>query len=259
MNSSALPLASLTGSRWAQHSDSSALARHALLAGVLTLHALAAWGLMQRLPMGEARAPSAAPPMLLQLIAATSPPAAPTAPRSAPRLKPLPAAAAAVVARLPQRLPELAPAPASSHTVTPHSAPSPAASLALAMVDTAPAATATAPSAAMAAAAPAQQQQQQPRTLPASALRYLAPPAPVYPAVSRRLGESGRVLVRLEIDDQGRVRQAMLASSSGSSNLDEAALAAVRRARFRPHTDNGEPVAVWTTLAIIFALEDGAD
>lgn len=94
-----------------------------------------------------------------------------------------------------------------------------------------------------------------PKTIPATAVQYLDPPAPVYPAASLRLGESGRVLVRVEIDKNGRVLQLQLARSSGSRRLDDAALASVRAARFEPYTENGEPLLVWTTVPIVFELE----
>ena len=95
-----------------------------------------------------------------------------------------------------------------------------------------------------------------PRTIPATAVQYLDPPAPLYPAASRRLGESGRVLVRVEIDTHGRARQVQLMRSSGSLRLDDAALTAVRGARFKPYTENGEPLVVWTTVPIVFELEN---
>lgn len=92
--------------------------------------------------------------------------------------------------------------------------------------------------------------------VPATAVRYVDPPMPVYPAASRRLGESGRVDLRVEIDTFGRARQVLVARSSGSMRLDEAAAAAVRAARFAPYTENGEPRVVWTRVPILFELEN---
>ena len=97
-------------------------------------------------------------------------------------------------------------------------------------------------------------------SLPAVARRdaahYLVPPVPAYPPLSRRLGETGRVLVRVEIDSAGRARQVVLARSSGFARLDAAALDAVRLARFTPPSTQGEAVAGWTTVPIDFRLED---
>ena len=63
------------------------------------------------------------------------------------------------------------------------------------------------------------------------------------------------MLVRVEIDAQGHARQLQLSRSSGSTRLDEAALAAVRVARFKPYAENGSPLVVWTTVPIVFELE----
>jgi protein TonB len=46
------------------------------------------------------------------------------------------------------------------------------------------------------------------------AVSYLRPPAVDYPAVSRRMNEQGRVVVRVLIDTQGRVLQVELEQAS---------------------------------------------
>jgi len=56
---------------------------------------------------------------------------------------------------------------------------------------------------------------------------------PTYPPLSRRLGEEGESVFMLTISASGRVSQAVLEKSSGSSRLDEAAEAALLAARFR--------------------------
>lgn len=66
--------------------------------------------------------------------------------------------------------------------------------------------------------------------------------APAYPAQSRRLGETGVVLLRVELSETGNVVLARVDRSSGYHRLDEAALAAVRTWRCTPATRNGHPV-----------------
>ena len=56
-------------------------------------------------------------------------------------------------------------------------------------------------------------------------------PAPAYPMASRRLRESGMVVVRVELDEAGHVANARIETSSGFARLDEAALSAVRNWR----------------------------
>lgn len=64
-------------------------------------------------------------------------------------------------------------------------------------------------------------------------------PAPVYPRLSERRGEQGRVVLRVLISPQGTVADVKIQHSSGYARLDEAAVQAVRQARFRPYTENG--------------------
>ncbi len=52
--------------------------------------------------------------------------------------------------------------------------------------------------------------------LPNSRLPVLSASAPSYPALSRRFGEEGVVVLRVELDETGRVAIAKVASSSGS-------------------------------------------
>jgi protein TonB len=95
----------------------------------------------------------------------------------------------------------------------------------------------------------------QPKVIPATAVRYVNPPAPVYPAQSQRLREAGLVLLRVEIGVDGRARQVLVARSSGFARLDDAAASAVRAARFAPYTENGSALVVWTQVPIEFELE----
>ncbi|HMM47812.1 MAG TPA: TonB family protein [Thiobacillaceae bacterium] len=78
---------------------------------------------------------------------------------------------------------------------------------------------------------------------------------PVYPPVSRRLGETGTVVLRVELDETGRVRTAQVQTSSGSSRLDAAALAAVRTWRCEPAQRQGRAVGAVATQPFKFTLE----
>lgn len=94
-----------------------------------------------------------------------------------------------------------------------------------------------------------------PKTLPAEAVQYLVPPAPVYPKLSRRYGEAGRVLVRVYIDEGGVPRAVQVSESSGHARLDDAARAAVQATRFKPYAENGRPMAGWAFIPLTFDLE----
>jgi protein TonB len=79
--------------------------------------------------------------------------------------------------------------------------------------------------------------------------------APPYPSVSRRLGEAGRVVLRVELDATGRVVQAQIVDSSGFSRLDAAALAAVRNWRCKPPRRDGQAVGAVALQPFDFTLD----
>lgn len=91
--------------------------------------------------------------------------------------------------------------------------------------------------------------------LPSSNAGYLNNPKPTYPAISRRLGEQGKVVLRVFIDAEGSPQQIEIRQSSGYERLDQQALEAVRRWRFVPGKRNGVPEAMWNIVPINFVLE----
>jgi protein TonB len=91
--------------------------------------------------------------------------------------------------------------------------------------------------------------------IPASAVQYLVLPDVRYPAASRRLNESGLVIVAVFVDAAGLPQDVRLDQSSGFERLDRAALAGVRLARFKPFVLDGRPTAGWVRIPIPFELE----
>lgn len=118
---------------------------------------------------------------------------------------------------------------------------------------TPPAPTPAAPSAPAAPPAPAG-----PPTvvLPSSNAAYLSNPRPVYPPISRRHGEQGKVLLRVFVGEDGLPREVQIKESSGFRRLDDAALAAVRKWKFVPGTRNGVPEPMWNLVPINFVLTE---
>ncbi len=91
--------------------------------------------------------------------------------------------------------------------------------------------------------------------LPSSDADYLQNPKPAYPAMSKRLGEQGRVIVRVLIGLDGVAQQAEIRQSSGFERLDQAALATVQRWRYVPGKRAGVAEAMWFNVPINFVLE----
>lgn len=85
---------------------------------------------------------------------------------------------------------------------------------------------------------------------------YLDNPRPVYPTLSRRMGEQGTVQLRVQVDANGQPLDVKLHSSSGSPRLDNTAIEAVRRWRFVPARQGNKPVAASVIVPIVFSLKD---
>jgi protein TonB len=78
---------------------------------------------------------------------------------------------------------------------------------------------------------------------------------PVYPAQARRRGESGTVVLKVELDERGHVADARIQTSSGQTRLDEAALSAVRNWRCTPPSRNGVAVRAIALQPFNFVLQ----
>lgn len=90
---------------------------------------------------------------------------------------------------------------------------------------------------------------------PGSVPVAISRPAPRYPSDALRNGESGTVLVRIEVDADGEPTSVSVAARSGSRSLDRAAVQAAKRWRFRPAQQNGRAVAGAVEVPIAFALD----
>ncbi len=84
---------------------------------------------------------------------------------------------------------------------------------------------------------------------------YLSNPKPNYPPISHRMGEEGKVILRVQVSPQGSAETVEIKTSSGSVRLDEAALKTVRTWKFVPAKKGDTPVSAWVLVPIIFKLE----
>src|SRR5436190_17168712 len=86
-------------------------------------------------------------------------------------------------------------------------------------------------------------------TAPLFAQTKTEPPVPVrtvapeYPDELRRDGVSGLVMVKCSIDEQGNVTQAEVEKSSNAA-FEKPAMAAVKKWKFKPAKQDGNPVAI---------------
>jgi len=75
--------------------------------------------------------------------------------------------------------------------------------------------------------------------MPSTDADYAQSCKPVYPAMSKRLGEQGKVVIKVVVGADGLPKQADIRRSSGFDRLDEAARDAMLRCRFSPGKVNG--------------------
>lgn len=209
-----------------------------IVAAVIGLHIAGLWALQTGLLR---RAVELVVPVqvIADLIELPQPKVEPTPPPPAPQPTPKPQP---VVRQTPR------PQPTPLPVAVADPAPSDHAPIVPAPVPPAPAEPRPAPARPVEPAVPAVQ-------LPSSTADYLNNPAPAYPPLSRRLGEQGRVVVRVLIGTDGTASQAEIRSSSGFERLDQAALQTVLKWRYVPGKRAGVPEAMWFNVPINFVLE----
>jgi len=78
---------------------------------------------------------------------------------------------------------------------------------------------------------------------------------PDYPALSMRLNEQGKVVLRVELGENGRVAKLEVKTSSGYRRLDDAALNTVKTWRCKPSLRNGVAVRAIALQPFNFTLE----
>lgn len=93
-------------------------------------------------------------------------------------------------------------------------------------------------------------------TLPVFSAAYLKNPPPEYPAVARRRGQEGLVLLAVLVNESGAPAEVRVAETSGSSVLDEAALEAVQRWTFVPARRGDHAIAAWVEVPVRYRLKD---
>lgn len=205
------------------------------LALVVAAHGVIVWGLAQRASISRPMPLSVLTVSLLPAPALPTPQAeaAPPQPRPIARRQPAPPVRDVAPIALPAAAPVAAPTVEVPVARPAEALPPPA------------------------AAAPAPQPAPLPApTPPRFDTDYLDNPKPVYPALSRRLGEQGRVVLRVRVGANGRPLGVEVHSGSGSSRLDAAAIDTVARWQFVPARLGNDAIAAAVLVPIVFSLKE---
>lgn len=81
---------------------------------------------------------------------------------------------------------------------------------------------------------------------------------PEYPEIARKAGIEGSVWVKVLVDKNGKVRDAIILKESGANaGFEEAALEAAKQGVWKPAMQNKQPVALWVAYEVKFQLKGG--
>ena len=78
---------------------------------------------------------------------------------------------------------------------------------------------------------------------------------PTYPEIAQEAGIEGVVVVQAFIDKKGRVKETLILKGVPNTGLDEAAMEAIRRTRFKPAKQRERAVGVWISIPVNFKLK----
>ncbi len=233
LNTMSVPMSALQGS------NTQTISNAVTFTGVVLLHVLGLVWAAQQLSVSD---PVITPPSVVGVLVAPEPEPAPPPPKPVPpppKPEPKPV--------VPKPTPKPTPKPVAKPEPVREVAPEP-------VQQAAPAAPAPpAPPVQQATPAP---EAPAPVTPPRTDAAHLNNPAPQYPALSRRLGEQGRVMLDVYILPDGSVGETKLNRSSGFPRLDNAALQAVKTWKYVPAKRGDKPIPFWYVQPVSFVLNN---
>ncbi len=90
------------------------------------------------------------------------------------------------------------------------------------------------------------------------AIKLVKKVAPIYPAEAKKEKISGKVMLDVTINEEGKVAAVKVKESSHPA-LEKAAVDAVKQWEYAPMRINDKPVAVITTITLNFALDQNPE
>ena len=86
--------------------------------------------------------------------------------------------------------------------------------------------------------------------------RFASALQPPYPSSEIRAGNAGRVVLRVLIGTDGRVKQVERISAASDAFFAAAEKQALTKWRFKPATSDGVAIEQWKTMSLRFELQD---
>jgi len=84
--------------------------------------------------------------------------------------------------------------------------------------------------------------------------RPLTPIRPKYPQIAQEKRIEGTVIVQVFVNEKGKVTETNISKGIPNSELDEAAIEAIKKTKFKPAMQRGKPVGVWIYIPVNFRL-----
>lgn len=81
--------------------------------------------------------------------------------------------------------------------------------------------------------------------------------AVVYPEIAREAGIEGTVIVQATIGKDGKVKETIILKGIPKTGLDEAAMAAIKKIKWKPAYQRDKPVTVRISVPVVFRLKNG--
>jgi TonB family protein len=81
----------------------------------------------------------------------------------------------------------------------------------------------------------------------------------IYPEIARKAGIEGRVIVWVQIGEDGSVNRTKVKESLGPNGCDEAAMNAIKAVKWKPAEKDGKPLASWVAVPIDFRLSGASE
>jgi TonB family protein len=76
----------------------------------------------------------------------------------------------------------------------------------------------------------------------------------VYPAVARKVGIDGTVVVKAFVNAEGQVTETVILEGYSNCGLNEAAMNAIKQAKFKPAMQRDRPIGVWIAIPVHYRL-----
>ena len=78
----------------------------------------------------------------------------------------------------------------------------------------------------------------------------------IYPEIAQEAGIEGQVVIQAFVDEKGNVGQCNVLKGIPNTGLNEAAITAIKKTKFKPAKQRDRNVGVWISIPVVFKLKN---